>query len=121
MLMLSTPSYSEWSKVAESTGSRNVIYVDFNKIKKADGYVYYYALTDYAKPVFGDLSVTVYTQGDCKLSREKGLTWIFHQGKKGQGRSLIENTPDSKWSYPSAHASSSSKEIVLRAVCAKAE
>ena len=71
--MLSFPSYAEWIKVAKSTSSGNTIYVDFGKIKKIDNFLYYYSLTNYKKPVFGDLSVIVYHQADCKRSRERGI------------------------------------------------
>jgi len=117
MTIFSSPLFGEWTKVIESTSSGNQIYVDFDSISMNEGFLYYYSLTNYKKPVFGDLSIVVYTQADCKLSREKGVRWIFYKGQMGDGESLIENTQDQDWTYPSSSTSSSSKEVVLAKVC----
>ena len=115
--MLSFPSYAEWIKVTESASSGNTIYVDFDKIKKIDNFVYYYSLTNYKKPVFDDLSVIVYHQADCKRSRERGIRWMFHKQQMGQGDSITENTHDKEWAYPFAHTSSTSKGAALKIAC----
>jgi hypothetical protein len=45
----------------------NTHYVDFERIKKHDGYVYWWDLTDLLKPnEYGILSGKAYKQGDCK-------------------------------------------------------
>ena len=119
-VMLSFPSYAEWIKVTKSTSSGNTIYVDFGKIKKIDNFLYYYSLTNYKKPVFGDLSVIVYHQADCKRSRERGIRWMFHKQQMGQGDSITENTHDKEWAYPFAHTSSASKGAALKTACEQA-
>ncbi|MDP7557459.1 MAG: hypothetical protein QF687_06205, partial [Nitrospinaceae bacterium] len=48
-LLFSTPSYSEWTKVGENM-SGDTYYVDFERIRKHGGYVYYWSLGDYLKP-----------------------------------------------------------------------
>ena len=48
-LMFSPPSYAEWTKVSEDVDG-NTFYVDFDRIRKVDGNVYYWGLTDYFKP-----------------------------------------------------------------------
>ena len=65
-VMFSSSSYAEWTKVDENA-SGDVFYVDFETIRKHDGYVYWWELGDYLKPdKFGDLSSKGYHQGDCK-------------------------------------------------------
>ena len=53
-LLLSAPSYAKWTKVGESvTGS--TFYVDFERIRKHDGYVYFWRLHGRLKPTkYGD-------------------------------------------------------------------
>ena len=84
-LMFSTPSYAEWTKV--SRGEDGVIsYVDFERIRKHGGYVYFWKLTDYLKLTkYGVLSNQMYKQGDCKVFRYKVLSFSFHKEPMGGG------------------------------------
>ena len=73
----------------------NTYYVDFDRIIKVDGYVYYWFLGDYLKPTkLGILSFRVYSQGDCKLFRFKSLSYSFHKEPMGGGTGQIDNRPD---------------------------
>ena len=86
-------------------------YVDFERIKKHDGYVYFWELQDFLKPnEFGILSGKTYNQGDCKKFRSKLLSWSFYKEPMGRGN----NTPDKEWRFPSSY------ETVLKSVCAYA-
>ncbi|MCH9843712.1 MAG: hypothetical protein K0U06_05500 [Gammaproteobacteria bacterium] len=105
--------------MTESSSSGNTIYIDLARIEKIKNFIYYFSLTDYKKPVFGDLSVIVHHQVDCKHSRERGLNWIFYKRQMGQGRGVSESSYDKEWTYPSDHGSSSSRGIVLKKVCEK--
>ena len=102
-LMFSSTSYAEWTKYNENdVGDR--FYLDFDRIRKHDGYVYYWRLSDYLKPTeFGDLSVKVYMQGDCKLFRIKGLSLTSYKYPMGEGDSDTE-TPSDEWIYPHPEA-----------------
>ena len=52
----STPSYAKWREVVE-TFDGDTIYIDFDRVKKNNGYVYFWELFNYLKPTkFGDLS-----------------------------------------------------------------
>jgi len=74
-VMFSSSSYAEWTKVNESVDG-DTSYVDFERMRKHDGYVYWWELADYLKPTStGTLSVKVYNQGDCKLFRYKILSF----------------------------------------------
>ena len=104
-------SFAGWTKVSENA-SGDTYYVDFERIKKHDGYVYYWYLTDYLKPTpGGNLSDKIYKQGDCKKFRSKWLSWSFYKEPMGRGN----NTPDKEWRFPSSY------ETVLKSVCAYAK
>ncbi|MEE2746732.1 MAG: surface-adhesin E family protein, partial [Pseudomonadota bacterium] len=108
------PSYSEWTKVTELDG--NTFYVDFERIRKHDGYVYYWILRDLLKPhKLGFLSAKTYNQGDCKLFRFKYLSASSHKEPMGGGTGT-RGTPSSKWNYPPPN---SSVELILKEVCSR--
>ena len=117
-LMFSTPSYGEWTKVSEDVYGITH-YVDFERIRKHDGYIYFWLLTDYLKPnKFGDLSVKNYQQSDCKLFRFKWLSVSFHTEPMGHGTvNNIEITGKYKdWIYPPPD---SAQESILKIVCSQ--
>ena len=106
--------------MGEGGGSSNrgdIFYVDFERIRKVDGYVYYWSLSDYLKPTkFGDLSSKSYDQGDCKLFRYKGLSWSFHKEPMGGGTGETFNYNDNDWRYPPPN---SIDESILKLVCSR--
>jgi len=113
--MFSSPSYSEWTKVGKSM-SGITFYVDFERMRKVKGFVYYWEVTDFLKPdKYGDLSVKVYKQGDCKLFRFKTLSFSYHKEPMGGGTGDV-NTQKQDWVYPSPN---SSNEIILKSVCSR--
>ena len=115
--LLSTPVLGEWKKVSKNVEG-DTFYVDFERIRKHGGYVYWWDLTDRLKPgKFGHLSGKVYRQGDCKLFRYKGLSYSHHKEPMGRGTGDI-NTLKEDWYYPSPN---SSGETVLKSVCAYAK
>ena len=99
-----------------SESSAGTLYVDFERIRKHDGFVYYWDLSDYLKPMDGDLSVKVYNQGDCKSFRYKGLSYSFHKEPMGGGTGRVDNVPDKDWKYPSPE---SMIETLLKSVCSR--
>jgi len=118
-VMFSSPSFADWKKVSETVDG-DTFYVDFERIRKHGGYVYFWYLTDYLKPSeYGDLSAKVYKQGDCKLFRFKYLSDSYHTQPMGKGTpSASSNKPDKEWEYPSPDSSS---ETILNSVCAYAK
>ena len=48
-VMFSSPSYAKWTKVSENVDG-DILYVDFERIRKHGGYVYYWRLRDGLKP-----------------------------------------------------------------------
>ena len=115
--MFSSPSYAKWTKVSEGVKSGNTFYVDYDRIRKHDGYVYYWVLNDYLKPTkYGILSGKKYNQGDCNLFRSKSLSSVVH--KQPMGRGWWRTSPQIKpeWEYPSPN---SSREFILKKVCSR--
>ena len=115
-LMFSTPSYGEWTKTSVNMDG-NTFYVDFERIRKHGGYVYYWELLDYLKPTkHGDLSDIIYKQGDCKLFRFKYLSFSFHKEPMGGGTGDVQGPVKKDWSYPPPN---SSQEEILKRVCSQ--
>jgi TPR repeat protein len=112
----SSPSYSEWKYIGESVNN-NTSYVDFERILKVDGYVYYWFLVDMLKPMNDKyLSFKHYTQGDCKLFRNKLLSGYFHREPMGRGSGDTSLVPQhlKDWIYPTPN---SMDEESLKRVC----
>ena len=116
-VMFSSSSYAEWTKVVKNVDG-DTYYVDFERIRKHGGNVYYWSLADFSKPSpWNDLSAIVYSQGDCKLYRRKILDWTFYKKPMGRGDGNKEKITD-KWD--SAPPNSILK-ITLKSVCAYAK
>ena len=114
-LMFSSTSYAEWTWVEESVNG-TTYYLDYERIRKHDGYVYYWYLTDYLKPTKdGVFSAKVYYQGDCKRFRYKYLSASIYKEPMAEGIGDTGTTPD-EWKYPPPN---SSVEAVLKSVCDK--
>ena len=112
-LMFSSTSFAGWTKVDESEIGNH--YVDFDKIRKQDGHVYYWYLIDYLRSdPDGDLSYKNYKQGDCKLFRFKSLSFSFHKDPMGGGTGETGNPENPEWNYPSPD---SVNKILLKKVC----
>lgn len=122
-LMFSTPSYGEWTKVSSTGNGADTFHVDFERIRKHDGYVYFWQLSDFLKPLIGQnnevyLSSKNYKQVDCKLFRQKVLSASFHNEPmgKGSGYNAEIKGKHANWKYPSPN---SALEEVLQRVCSQ--
>jgi len=115
-VMFSSTSFAEWKNVSENV--MGTFYLDFERIRKHGGYVYYWVLIDYLKPnSFGDFSSKSYNQGDCKLIRLKYLSDSYYKEQMGRGTlSFSSNTPDKEWRYPPPN---SVDENFLKSVCSR--
>jgi len=113
-VMFSSPSYSKWKKVAKNVDGKT-FYVDVARIRKHDGYVYYWMLSDYSKPYQGYLSYLMYKQGDCKLFRHKSLSVSFYKEPMGGGKSEKHGIPEG-WFYPPPNTVT---ETILKSVCSR--
>ena len=112
--IFSNASYAEWIKTTESISGAK-FYIDFKQIRKSNGYVYYWQLTDYSEPTsYGDLSSIIYVQGDCNIFRYAYLSATFHKKSMGKGEYVKPFTPKFEWTYPTPDSTTNS---VLKTVC----
>ena len=115
-VMFSSPSYAKWTKVSEDTEG-NTFYVDFERIRKHGGYVYWWGLRDGLKPnKYGTLSTKIYKQGDCKLFRFKYLSYVFHKQPMGRDTGDNHSPKNPEWKYPSPNTVD---EVILKSVCSR--
>ncbi len=113
-MLFSSTAFAEWTKVTSSV-SGDDFYVDFDRIRKHEGYVYYWTLSNYLEPsTYGDLSDEKYRKGDCKLFRDQILSSLVYKQAMGKGDGDGPYNPSSKWVYPKPN---SILEIVLQSVC----
>jgi hypothetical protein len=110
--MLSPSSYAKWTKMGGDAFA--TYYVDFNRIKRHDGYVYFWRVNNRLKAgKYGTLSSNVYIQGDCKLFRHKALSGSYHKEVMGKGTGK-PFTPPNKWGYPPPNTSIGT---ILKTIC----
>jgi hypothetical protein len=112
--MFSSTSSAEWTAVSASTKG-DTFYVDFDRLRKHDGYIYYWVLLDHLEPKFGILSVKTYYQADCDLFRSKILSFITYKQPMGNG--VIDEThnlKDPEWRYA---VPKTVDEGILNSVC----
>ncbi len=99
-ILISFNSYGEWKKIGYSNEG-NTFFIEIDTIKEHGGYKYSWDLSDYLVPSkFGDLSVQIYKQIDCGVSRFKNLSFIFFKQNMGKGENRTFNPSESEWQYP---------------------
>lgn len=114
--MSSSPVRAEWIRLIENVDG-TILYVDFERIRKHDGYIYYWRLGNYLKPnETGVWSEKVYSQVDCKQFRYKNLSFSFYKEPMGNGISDTYNHADPDWQYPPPN---SSGEVIMKTVCSQ--
>ena len=111
----SNSSYSDWVKVVEDLNG-NIFYVDFERIRKNDKYVYYWFLVDLIKPSSGYLSSKTYNEGDCKMLRFRDLQFVNHYEQMGKDPGDVQTNENPKWQYANPNTVN---EFILQTVCLK--
>ena len=89
-LLLTSQVFAGWIQVSKNVDG-DIFYVDFDRIKKHNGYTYYYMLGDYLTPKVGDLSVQYYRQVDCKSYRHRTISYVFYKQSMGKGTGQVDN------------------------------
>ena len=118
LTIVSTSVYAEWEPLWKNSVG-NVYYVDFDRIKKHDGFIYYWWLTDLLKPdKDGDLSYKSYNQGDCNVFRVKQLVGSYYKVPMGEGKGQVFKFTADEWWYPEP---GSGKEAILNEVCLRSK
>ncbi|MEE2823205.1 MAG: surface-adhesin E family protein [Acidobacteriota bacterium] len=115
LLMFSVPSFAEWDRVANNEIGTS-FYIDVDSIKKGGlGYIYFWNLDDYLKPVYGNLSVKAYVEADCGVPRKvRTLRLLYYKQSMGEGMPIETDNRTGEWVYPSPE---SGGEIALERVC----
>jgi len=116
-VMFSSASFADWKKIGENVGGTN-FYVDFERIRKQGGYVFFWLLSNYYRPDHeGDLSDKAYLESDCKLFRYKNLSNLFHKEPMGKGMvSSTDNPKNPEWNYPPPNTPI---EYIIKQVCSR--
>ena len=117
-IIFSSTSYAGWTKLGKNVDG-DTFYVDFKRIRKHAGYVYFWYLNNYFKPnKYGIFSSKIYQQGDCKIFRVKYLSGSFHKEPMGGGTAETIPVPESLkgWRNPRPN---SRMELTLKAVCSR--
>ena len=124
LVMAATTASAEWTKVAKNEGDS--YYVDFGNIKKKDGYVFFWNLSNYlqlASCFESDLGIEknsetlsskTHYKGDCRMFRYKILNYSWHKKPMGKGIGMVDNTPDKDWTYPKINSVAGN---ILNSVC----
>ena len=114
-LALPSKSFAEWEWVVENVDGDSY-YLDFDKIRRHNDYVYVWVLADYAKiDEYGDISSKSYHLVDCEKSRFKWLSDSYYTQRMAKGEpSEQSNEPDIEWTYPDKD---SVDEVLLEEVC----
>jgi len=114
-LIFSAGSWAEWTYVSTSVGG-DKSYVDFDRIRKVKGLVYYWTIRDALEPnEWGMLSVKKYYKVDCDTLREMMLSYSDYKLPMAEGTAETTFTPDPKWDYAQPDSVGETK---LQAVCA---
>ena len=115
-VMFSSTSFAEWTEVTKNVHG-DTFYVDFERIRKVDGYVYYLILQNHPKPnKYGNFSLKGYRQGDSKLFRIENLSTALHNQPMGEDTGDVFNSENPKWDYAGPE---SVGELFLKSVCSK--
>ncbi len=114
-VMFSSTSFAGWTKVTKN--STATFYVDFERIQKVDGYVYFWVLIDSLHPTNGVLSTKMYYQGDCNSLRYAILSGSRYPKPMGKGKMKSTRTLNSpEWHTPQP---TSVTETILKSVCSR--
>ena len=115
-MMFSSISFAEWAKVTRSVNG-DTFYVDYERIRKHDGFVSFWTLSDFLIPTkWGDFSTETYRQGDCKSFRLRNLRVVQYKQPMGRGSGDVYNLKNIKWHYPLID---SVNETILETVCSR--
>ena len=114
LLLQSFPSFGEWVKVDKNIRG-DVFYVNFNNIKKHNGFIYYWELIDLLNPSpSGKFSYKSYYQLDCNIFRRKTLNFSIYEEPMGKGKNFTFN-PEKGWEYPDDVEST--QYVVMKKIC----
>jgi len=110
------PALGKWKELTKNQRG-DTLYVDFDRIKKHQGHVYYWYYIDYVRSSNGLLSVKLYNKGNCRNFRFRDLQ--SSKDARDFYKSRVAGTPNSPntssyWTIPIA---GSEIETELNTIC----
>ena len=114
-LVMSSVAYAEWILVTTDKLLTNY-YVDYKRIRKHDGKVYYWELGELLRTdQNGMRSAIIYIEAECGRFRFRYLNQTYYNDMMGSGEVLFSNnTSDKEWNYPPPN---SPRDTILEFVC----
>jgi hypothetical protein len=116
-MIISSVANAGWTTIGKGV-SGDTYYVDFERIKKHSGRVYYWTLADYLEPnKSGEFSDKGYVEAECERFRYRYLSATGYKAPMGEGQvstTFVKGIPQKHWNYPSTD---SMDGILLKAVC----
>jgi len=118
-LVFTSVCFAEWTLLGTDVKG-NRVYIDLKTIQiKNKRSVFFWVLTDRAKPVHGDLSSKTFWEADCGIPRkERILAFSTYPQPMAQGDPSLTSSKTREWDY---HPPGSVMETILNKVCALAE
>ena len=111
--IIPVPSNAEWTKVVKNDNG-NTVFVDFERIRKKNGYIFFWSLIDRQNANhLGYLSTQVDRQADCKMTRYTILKYTFHEKRMGNESGTSIDSIKPNWEFPSP---SSEEELLLSVI-----
>ena len=93
-ILISFNSFGEWTELGPHKSDYAKLYIDVDRIKEHNGYVYFWVLGSNSLE-----STVVYYQSDCGVGRFKTLTYIFHKLPMGEGEFDQQESENKGWKY----------------------
>ena len=113
----SSTSFAEWTEVSKNERG-DTQYVDSERVRKVDGYVYFWLLNDFLKPITDMklLSSKTYRQVDCKSFGFKSLSYVYHKESMGRDNGESAESVNKNWKYPQPNTID---EFLVKLVCSR--
>lgn len=115
--MFSPISIAEWTLFGTNASGTHTFYLDFERIRKNEGYIHFWVLSDLSEPTpSGTLSGKEYFRGDCENFRLLRLALHVYPEPMGEGGGDVINQKDQDWEYPTPN---SVNEKLLETFCSQ--
>ena len=115
LISFSSQTLADCTKILFGINGFNEFYIDLSKIRKHQGYSYYWELINNYPPNKHGLSSSIaYYKVDCNVFKAKQLNSNFYSGEMGTGNIILETFEEKKWRYPQPNTN---LEKSLKVVC----
>ncbi len=110
------PLFADWELVGSSKSGYDY-YIDFERIKQSNGYVYFWRLNSFEKNTkHGIGSFMGFYEGDCRNIKIKSLSGVAYSEKMGQGEIIgTKNLENYIRDWESIIPNSTGEDVLLKA------